>query len=320
MTDDRKNLSLEFCGLKLDSPIVLLSGCVGFGEEYTRVTGFSNRVAGAIVLKGTTLEPRLGNPAHRIYETPMGMLNAIGLQNPGVDVVVDEILPQLDFSETRFIANVCGSTVEDYAAVCRRFDDSPIDAIEVNISCPNIKEGGISFGNYPESSAQVVAACRKATSKPIITKLSPNQTDIHENARRCIDAGSDGLAVINTVMGMAIDPETRKPIIANVQAGLSGPAIKPIALLKVKQVYEVARTHNIPIIGQGGICTAEDALEFIIAGSTTVGVGTALFYDPHVCDKINSGISDYLQRNNLARLDRLVGSLELTEAHAPGWD
>jgi len=297
-----------------------LSGCVGFGEEYTRVTGFSNRVAGAIVLKGTTLEPRLGNPAHRIYETPMGMLNAIGLQNPGVDVVVDEILPQLDFSETRFIANVCGSTVEDYAAVCRRFDDSPIDAIEVNISCPNIKEGGISFGNYPESSAQVVAACRKATSKPIITKLSPNQTDIHENARRCIDAGSDGLAVINTVMGMAIDPETRKPIIANVQAGLSGPAIKPIALLKVKQVYEVARTHNIPIIGQGGICTAEDALEFIIAGSTTVGVGTALFYDPHVCDKINSGISDYLQRNNLDQLDRLVGSLELTEAHAPGWD
>ena len=297
-----------------------MSGCVGFGEEYTRVTGFSNRVAGAIVLKGTTLEPRLGNPAHRIYETPMGMLNAIGLQNPGVDVVVDEILPQLDFSETRFIANVCGSTVEDYAAVCRRFDDSPIDAIEVNISCPNIKEGGISFGNYPESSAQVVAACRKATSKPIITKLSPNQTDIHENARRCIDAGSDGLAVINTVMGMAIDPETRKPIIANVQAGLSGPAIKPIALLKVKQVYEVARTHNIPIIGQGGICTAEDALEFIIAGSTTVGVGTALFYDPHVCDKINSGISDYLQRNNLDQLDRLVGSLELTEAHAPGWD
>ena len=298
----------------------MLSGCVGFGEEYTRVTGFSNRVAGAIVLKGTTLEPRLGNPAHRIYETPMGMLNAIGLQNPGVDVVVDEILPQLDFSETRFIANVCGSTVQDYAEVCRRFDDSPIDAIEINISCPNIKEGGISFGNYPESSAQVVAACRKATSKPIITKLSPNQTDIHENARRCIDAGSDGLAVINTVMGMAIDPETRKPIIANVQAGLSGPAIKPIALLKVKQVYEVARTHNIPIIGQGGICTAEDALEFIIAGSTTVGVGTALFYDPHVCDKINSGISDYLQRNNLDRLDRLVGSLELTEAHAPGWD
>lgn len=306
--------------MQLTSPIVLLSGCVGFGEEYTRVEGFSNRVAGAIVLKGTTLEPRLGNSAHRIYETPMGMLNAIGLQNPGVDVVVNEILPQLDFSETKFIANVCGSSIDDYAEVCRRFDDSPIDAIEINISCPNIKEGGISFGNYPESSAIVVEACRKATSKPIITKLSPNQTDIQENARRCIDAGSDGLAVINTIMGMAVDPETRTPIIANVQAGLSGPAIKPIALLKVKQVYEIAGQHNIPIIGQGGICTAEDALEFIITGSTTIGVGTALFYDPHVCSKINAGISEYLQRHEIDGLNELIGTLELTAPDAPAWD
>jgi dihydroorotate dehydrogenase (NAD+) catalytic subunit len=320
LTADQNNLVVDFCGLKLTSPIVLLSGCVGFGEEYTRVEGFSNRAAGAIVLKGTTLEPRLGNPAHRIYETPMGMLNAIGLQNPGVDVVVNEILPQLDFSETKFIANVCGSSIDDYAEVCRRFDDSPIDAIEVNISCPNIKEGGISFGNYPESSAKVVEACRKATSKPIITKLSPNQTDIQENARRCIDAGSDGLAVINTIMGMAIDPESRKPIIANIQAGLSGPAIKPIALLKVKQVFEVAAQYDIPIIGQGGICNAEDALEFMIAGSTTIGVGTALFYDPLVCDKVNAGISEYMQRHKIGGLNELVGTLELTEPGAPGWD
>jgi dihydroorotate dehydrogenase (NAD+) catalytic subunit len=320
LTADQKNLVVDFCGMKLTSPIVLLSGCVGFGEEYTRVEGFSNRAAGAIVLKGTTLEPRLGNPAHRIYETPMGMLNAIGLQNPGVDVVVNEILPQLDFSETKFIANVCGSSIADYAEVCRRFDDSPIDAIEINISCPNIKEGGISFGNYPESSAKVVEACRKATSKPIITKLSPNQTDIQENARRCIDAGSDGLAVINTIMGMAIDPETRKPIIANIQAGLSGPAIKPIALLKVKQVFEVAAQYDIPINGQGGICTAEDALEFMIAGSTTIGVGTALFYDPLVCDQINAGISEYTQRHKIGGLNELVGTLELTEPGAPGWD
>jgi dihydroorotate dehydrogenase (NAD+) catalytic subunit len=320
LTADQNNLVVDFCGLKLTSPIVLLSGCVGFGEEYTRVEGFSNRAAGAIVLKGTTLEPRLGNPAHRIYETPMGMLNAIGLQNPGIDVVVNEILPQLDFSETKFIANVCGSSIDDYAEVCRRFDDSPIDAIEVNISCPNIKEGGISFGNYPESSAKVVEACRKATSKPIITKLSPNQTDIQENARRCIDAGSDGLAVINTIMGMAIDPETRKPIIANIQAGLSGPAIKPIALLKVKQVFEVAAQYDIPIIGQGGICNAEDALEFMIAGSTTIGVGTALFYDPLVCDKVNAGISEYMQRHKIGGLNELVGTLELTEPGAPGWD
>ena len=250
----------------------------------------------------------------------MGMLNAIGLQNPGVDAVINNILPELDFSETRFIANICGSTVEDYAEVCRRFDDSPIDAIEINISCPNIKEGGVSFGNYPESSATVVSACRKATSKPIITKLSPNQTDIVENARRCIEAGSDGLAVINTIMGMAIDAETRKPIIANIQGGLSGPAIKPIALLKVKQVYEVARLHEVPIIGQGGITTVNDALEFLIAGSTTLGIGTALFYDPLVCDKINTGIADYMQRHDIERLDQLVGSLQLESPDEPVWD
>jgi dihydroorotate dehydrogenase (NAD+) catalytic subunit len=300
----------DFCGLRLDSPIVLLSGCVGFGEEYTRIEGFSNRDAGAIVLKGTTLEPRLGNPPHRVYETPMGMLNAIGLQNPGVDKVVDEILPGLDFTETRFMANVCGSTIEDYAAVTRRFDDSPIDAIEINISCPNIKEGGVSFGNYPEMSAKVVAACRAQTSKPIIAKLSPNQTDIRENARLCIEAGADALAVINTVMGMAIDAESRKPIIGNVRGGLSGPAIKPIALLKVHQAYEVAGPNNIPVIGQGGISNAADAIEFIIAGASTVGVGTALFYDPLVCTKINDGIADYLKRHNFASVSDLVGTLQ----------
>ncbi|MEL6210218.1 MAG: tRNA-dihydrouridine synthase, partial [Pseudomonadota bacterium] len=211
MPDPR--LASRFCGLPFDSPIVLLSGCVGFGEEYTRVSGFSNRDVGAVVLKGTTLEPRLGNPAHRVYETPMGMLNAIGLMNPGVDHVVNKTLGTLDFDETRFIANVCGSTVEDYAEVTRRFDDSPIDAIEINISCPNIKEGGVAFGNDPDMSARVVEVCRAATSKPIITKLSPNQTDIRENARRCIEAGSDALAVINTVMGMAIDVEKRMPVI-----------------------------------------------------------------------------------------------------------
>jgi dihydroorotate dehydrogenase (NAD+) catalytic subunit len=314
MTDpaaaDNNPLDIDFCGKTLASPIVLLSGCVGFGEEYTRVYGFSNRDAGAIVLKGTTREPRLGNPPHRIAETPMGMLNAIGLQNPGVDKVVDEILPGLDFTETRFYANVCGSTIDDYAAVTRRFDDSPIDAIEINISCPNIKEGGVSFGNYPDMSAQVVAACRRATSKPIIAKLSPNQTDIRENARRCIEAGADALAVINTITGMAIDVQKRQPVIGNVQGGLSGPAIKPIALWKVRQVYEVAGPHGVPIIGQGGICTAQDALEFLIAGATTIGIGTALFYEPLICRRINRGIADYLARQELS-LDGLIGSLEV---------
>ena len=303
-------LQTDFCGLTFNSPIVLLSGCVGFGEEYTRIEGFSNRDVGAVVLKGTTNEPRLGNPPHRVYETPMGMLNAIGLQNPGVDKVVDDILPGLDFSETRFIANVCGSTVEDYAAVTKRFDGSPIDAIEINISCPNIKEGGVSFGNDPDMSARVVEACRQNTAKPLIAKLSPNQTDIQENARRCIDAGADALAVINTVMGMAIDTESRTPVIGNVRGGLSGPAIKPIALLKVQQVYEVAGPRNIPIIGQGGIVSAEDALEFIIAGASTVGMGTALFYDPLVCTKINEGLVSYLSRHEMASISELVGSLK----------
>lgn len=310
------SLALSFCGLSFATPLVLLSGCVGFGEEYTRVQGFSNRDVGAVCLKGTTLAPRLGNAPHRVYETPHGMLNAIGLQNPGTDYVVSSILPQLDFGETRFIANVSGSTVEEYIEVTRRFDDSPIDAIEINISCPNVKEGGVAFGNDPDMSARVVAACRAVTKKPIITKLSPNQTDIAENARRCIEAGTDGFAVINTLMGMAIDAESRTPIIGNVQGGLSGPAIKPIALLKVHQVYQVCKAHRIPIIGQGGIASAADALEFLIAGASAVGIGTALFYDPLICPMINAGIRDYLQRHNLPSVAQLTGSLRLSQ-HLP---
>ena len=305
------SLAVDFCGLNFNTPLVLLSGCVGFGEEYTRVKGFSNRDAGAICLKGTTGEARPGNPPHRVYETPTGMLNAIGLQNPGVDKVVDEILPQLDFEETRFIANVSGSSIEEYQAVTERFNDSPIDAIEVNISCPNVKEGGVTFGNDPAMSARVVEACRKVTNKPLIIKLSPNQTDIASNAKGCIEAGADAFAVINTLMGMAIDIESRTPIIGNNQGGLSGPAIKPVALLKVHQVYQVCRDHNIPIIGQGGICNAEDAIEFLIAGATAVGIGTALFYDPLVCQKINQGIQAYLERHELQSVEQLTGTLQL---------
>ncbi len=238
------------------------------------------------------------------------MLNSIGLQNPGVDKVIEDILPGLDFDETRFIANVCGSTIEEYAEVTERFDDSPIDAIEINISCPNIKEGGVHFGNDPDMSARVVAACRAKTNKPIITKLSPNQTDIRENARLCIEAGTDGLAVINTIMGMAIDVETRRPVIGNVQGGLSGPAIRPIALLMTKQVYEVAGPQNVPIVGQGGITTPEDAIGFLVAGASAVGIGTALFYDPLLCPKINDGIADYLVRHDMNSVAELVGTLE----------
>jgi dihydroorotate dehydrogenase (NAD+) catalytic subunit len=304
-------LALDFCGLRLNSPVVLLSGCAGFGEEYTRIAGFSNTAVGAIVLKGTTLAPRLGNPAHRVWETPGGMLNAIGLQNPGVDHVVRKILPELDFSETRFIANVCGSTIEEYAEVARRFDDSPIDAMEINISCPNVKEGGVAFGNYPDMSARVVEACRRVTAKPLITKLSPNQTDIAANARACLEAGTDAFAAINTLMGMAIDVEARAPIIGNVQGGLSGPAIRPIALLKVQQVYRECAARGVPIIGQGGIETANDALEFVLAGATAVGLGTALFYDPMAPVKVNTGIDEHLRRHDIASIAELVGGIRL---------
>ncbi|MGE0482886.1 MAG: dihydroorotate dehydrogenase [Gammaproteobacteria bacterium] len=304
-------LAIDFCGLSFASPLVLLSGCVGFGEEYTRVAGFSNADVGAVCLKGTTLEPRLGNRPHRVYETPGGMLNAIGLQNPGARAVVNDILPRLDFGETRFIANVSGSTVEEYEAVTRIFDDSAIDAIEINISCPNVKEGGVTFGNDPDMSARVVAACRRATVKPLITKLSPNQTDIAANARRCIEAGTDAFAVINTLMGMAIDIESRRPLLGNNQGGLSGPAIKPVALFKVFQVDQVARPHGIPIIGQGGVTSAADAIEFLLAGASAVGVGTGLFYEPLACRAINDGLVDYLERHGLDSVTALSGALEL---------
>ncbi len=308
------NLKTQFCGLSLNSPIILLSGCVGFGEEYTRIDGFSNADVGAVCLKGTTLEPRLGNIPHRVTETPSGMINAIGLQNPGADAVINNILPKLNKAETRFIINISGSSVEEYGEIAKRFDDTDIDAIEINISCPNVKEGGVAFGNDPDMSYRVVEICRKNTTKSIITKLSPNQTDIAFGAQRCIEAGTDGLAVINTLMGMAIDTKTKKPVIGNNQGGLSGPAIKPIALLKVHQVYQVSKHHNVPIIGQGGITTANDAIEFIIAGAATVGIGTALFYDPLVCHKINDDISEYLNKNNLNSVGDLVGTLELNSA------
>ena len=303
-------ISTEFLGLILRSPIVLLSGCVGFGDEYSRIEGFSNKSIGGAVLKGTTLEPRLGNAPHRVVETPAGMLNSIGLQNPGVDEVVDTILPSLEPVETHYFANVSGSTVEEYVAVTKKFDRSCVSGIELNISCPNVKRGGMEFGNDPEMSARVVEACKKVTTKPLITKLSPNQTDIQKNARYCIEAGSDGLSVINTISGMAIDIESRAPALGNGVGGLSGPAIKPIALLKVREVYEVARKHDVPIMGQGGISNASDAIEFILAGSSTIGVGTALFFDPLVCEKINLGILTYLDEHGLPSVGSLVGLLK----------
>ncbi len=262
MATMQNNLHTNFCGMSLKSPIILLSGCVGFGEEYTRIKGFSNTTVGAVCLKGTTLEPRLGNKPHRIAETPDGMLNSIGLQNPGTNIVINEIMPSLKKNETRFIINISGSSIKEYGEIAKQFDDTDIDAVEINISCPNVKEGGAEFGNDPE-------------------------------------------------MSYRVDIKTRKPVVGNNQGGLSGPSIKPIALLKVHQVYQVSKRHNVPIIGQGGIVSANDALEFILAGATTVGVGTALFYDPFVCEKINTGISQYLSDQKLNNVASLVGTLQL---------
>ena len=307
----KPDLSVEFAGLTLQTPLVLLSGCVGFGEEYTHVEGFSNKDVGAVILKGTTLEPRMGNAPHRVYETPSGMLNAIGLQNPGVRYVVDEILPKLPHGDTQFWANANGSTLDEYAEVAAIFDDSPVTAIEINISCPNVKEGGVHFGNDPCMAAKVVEAMRSQTKKPLITKLSPNNADIAETARLCIEAGTDGLSVINTLVGMAVDVEARKPVIGNVSGGLSGPAIKPVALWKIHQTQAVAAKNHIPILGQGGLTTPKDALEFAIVGATALGLGTGLFYDPLLCRKVLDGLEDYLVRHQMTSYQELVGSLQL---------
>lgn len=309
-SSSQPDLSTEFAGLRLQTPLVLLSGCVGFGEEYTRIEGWSNADVGAVILKGTTLEPRMGNAPHRVYETPSGMLNAIGLQNPGARYVIDQVLPNLPHHETQFWANANGSSLDEYAEVARLFDDSPVTAIEINISCPNVKAGGVHFGNDPCMAAKVVEAMRKTTSKPLITKLSPNNADIAETARLCIEAGTDGLSVINTLVGMAVDTEARKPVIGNISGGLSGPAIKPVALWKIHQTRKVAASHHIPILGQGGISMPEDALEFAIVGSDALGLGTGLFYDPLLCRKVLDGLSDYLQRHNMASYRELVGSLQ----------
>jgi dihydroorotate dehydrogenase (NAD+) catalytic subunit len=303
------DLSISFAGLRLKTPLVLLSGCVGFGQEYTRIDGWNNRDIGAVILKGTTLEPRMGNAPHRVYETPSGMLNAIGLQNPGARHVVEQILPGLPHDETQFWANANGTSPEEYAEVARIFDDSPVTAIEINISCPNVKEGGVHFGNDPAMAARVVEAMRPMTSKPLITKLSPNSADIAETARHVIEAGTDGLSVINTLVGMAVDIEQRRPVIANISGGLSGPAIKPVALWKIHQTRAVAAAHNIPILGQGGISSATDAIEFAIVGSDAIGIGTGLFYDPLMCRQLLDGLSDYLDAHDMRHYDELVGTL-----------
>lgn len=305
------NLSVNICGVQCNSPVAMASGNAGYGLEYQAVSGFSNRDVGAVFLKGTTLEPKLGNKPERVWETPNGLLNSIGLQNPGVDYVINRLLTQLDYSQTQFFANVSGSSIEEYAEVCKRFDDTPLAGLEINISCPNVKKGGAAFGNDPDMAARVVEACRQTTTKPLIVKLSPNQTDIAEGARRVIDAGADALSAINTLMGMSVNIDTWRPDLGNNQGGLSGAAIKPVALLKVHQVYQVAKQHGIPIIALGGINCAEDAIEFMLAGASMVAVGTALAKDPLLIKKMNKDIARYLTKRGMQSVGELTGKLEL---------
>ena len=299
------DLSVRIGSLTLANPLIAASGCFGYGVEYADLVDLST--LGAIVTKGLFLSPREGHPAPRITETPAGMLNAIGLQGIGVRGFVEEKLPELRARRATVIVNVCGTTIDEYAEVSRILSDAEgIAGIELNISCPNIKEGGIQFGCSLDGTFDVVSAVRKVTRLPIIPKLTPNVTDVASFARASEEAGADAVSLVNTFLAMAIDVETRRPKISNGFGGLSGPAIRPIA---VRMVYECHEAVRIPVVGMGGIMDARDALEFIIAGAAAVQVGTANFVDPLIWAKLEQGIADYMTRHELSRIADLVGSV-----------
>ena len=299
-------LNTKIGSLELKNPVMTASGTFGYGTEYADFMDIDR--LGAIIVKGTTLNPRQGNPYPRMAETPSGMLNAVGLQNKGVDYFVDHIYPEVRKINTAVIVNVSGSCIEDYvqtASIINTLDDIP--AIELNISCPNVKQGGMAFGVNPESAAQVVQAVRKAYNKTLIVKLSPNVTDITEIARAVEGAGADSVSLINTMLGMAIDAEKRKPILSTITGGMSGPAVKPVAL---RMVWQTAKAVKIPVIGLGGICSATDAIEFLLAGASAIQIGTANFIDPSISEKVIDGIADYLQRYNFNSVQEIIGALE----------
>jgi dihydroorotate dehydrogenase (NAD+) catalytic subunit len=300
------DLSVRIGSLLLKNPLIAASGCFGYGVEYAGVVDLSS--LGAIAVKGLFLSEREGHAAPRIVETPAGMLNAIGLQGIGVRRFVSEKLPELRARGATVVVNVCGTTLDEYVEVSRILSDAEgVGAIELNISCPNIKEGGIQFGCSLNGTYDVVSAVRKVTDLPVIPKLTPNVTDVASFARAAEEAGADAVSLVNTFLAMVIDVETRRPKISNVVGGLSGPAIRPIA---VRMVYECRQTIGIPIIGMGGIADARDALEFMIAGATAVQVGTANFVDPFIWTKLVDGIRDYLQRHQIARVSDLVGTVD----------
>ena len=308
------DLSVRIGSLTLKNPLIAASGCFGYGVEYADVVDLST--LGAIVSKGLFLKEREGHPAPRIVETPAGMLNAIGLQGIGARRFVDEKLPELRARGATVIVNVCGTTLDEYVEVSRIISDADgVAAIELNISCPNIKEGGIQFGCSLNGTFDVVSAVRKVTRLPVIPKLTPNVTDVASFARAAEEAGADAVSLVNTFLAMVIDVETRRPKISNVVGGLSGPAIRPIA---VRMVYECRQTVKIPILGMGGIASARDALEFIIAGAAAVQVGTANFVDPFIWQKLTDGIGDYMTRHQVAAVADLVGTVD-TRAQDKEW-
>ena len=301
------NTAIKIGGITLKNPVMTASGTYGYGLEYSDFIDLSK--LGGIVVKGTTLNPRQGNPYPRMAETPSGMLNAVGLQNKGVEYFCSEIYPSIKDIDTHMIVNVNGSTVEDYMATAERIAElDKIPAIELNISCPNVKEGGMAFGVTCAGAAEVVRAVRKVYPKTLIVKLSPNVTDITEIARAVEAEGADSISMINTLLGMAIDVKSRKPILSTVTGGLSGPAVKPVAL---RMVWQTAKVVSIPIIGMGGISSCEDAIEFLLAGASAVQVGTYNFVDPTITTKIASGIEDYLVQNNMTDVSELIGGLIL---------
>ncbi len=298
-----KRLYTNLAGIYMNTPVLTASGTFGFGEEFAEFVDLSR--LGGVMVKGTTLKPRRGNEGVRITETPMGMLNCIGLENPGVDVFLQETLPRLANYNMNVIVNISGSTVEEYGILAEMLDVPGVAAIELNVSCPNVKEGGIVFGTDPKAAAAVVKEAKAHTKKPVILKLSPNVTDIVTMAKAVEDAGADIISLINTLLGMEINIHTQKPTLGNVTGGLSGPCVKPVAL---RMVYQVAKAVNVPLIGMGGISCAEDAIEFLLAGASAVAVGTANFNDPMVTMKICDGINDYLAQRHLESVQDIIGA------------
>jgi dihydroorotate dehydrogenase (NAD+) catalytic subunit len=300
-----KNISVEICGVKLKNPLIAASGSYGFGREYDEL--YDIALWGAISVKGLTNEPRIGNPPHRIAEAASGMLNSVGLQNPGVDAFIRGELPRLVQRGVVVIANVAGSTIESYREAVRKLSDAPVNMIELNISCPNVKQGGVQFGTCPESAAEITNEVRKVCAHPLMVKLSPNVSDIAAIAAAAQDAGADAVSLINTITGMAIDAKTRKPILANMTGGLSGPAIKPVAL---RMVWQTAKAISIPVVGMGGIMSGTDAAEFLIAGASAVMIGSANIADPFAGPRILRELENFMSENEISDVNELSSSLK----------